>query len=431
MELTRRSVLLGTATAGLAVALTQAPAACLARSAVQERRPTPASGRRLSVLAFGARGDGRSDDRAAIQAAIDAVAGSGGGTVLLPAGTYRVTRAGRSAVAISLRSGVFLEGEGRGTVVRLATGSGGHVVNVQRERDCGIRNLTIDGNRSGQSSTGHGIRSGGVRGFRLESLSVVNAYHYGIGLEGDTNSDVLINDVVIDNCGGDGIDIKNRNNANALVTITNVTIARWGVRTGSETQAAIDCRGQVRLENIRIRDPGADDSVGIRMRQGELRDRNGIGAHGSSVNGFEIRMAGGRRQIGIAVVARRVSLAGGTVSGGFRGMVLQGSDCNVSRVAFSGCSDAGVLIDSGTDRFSGDRAVLSSCSITDCAGNGIEVEADDVQIVECSSQGNGRNGLLIKGTASGTRVVRGDFSRNRGSPILNLATNSAIAALAG
>ncbi len=39
---------------------------------------------------FGAVGDGRHNDTAALQHAIDACTRAGGGTVLVPAGTYRI-----------------------------------------------------------------------------------------------------------------------------------------------------------------------------------------------------------------------------------------------------------------------------------------------------------------------------------------------------
>ena len=44
----------------------------------------------VSAKDFGAKGDGKTDDRAAIQAAIDAVHKSGGGTVLFPQGIYMI-----------------------------------------------------------------------------------------------------------------------------------------------------------------------------------------------------------------------------------------------------------------------------------------------------------------------------------------------------
>jgi hypothetical protein len=43
-----------------------------------------------NVQGFGAKGDGVADDTTAIQAAIDSVASRGGGTVYIPAGTYRI-----------------------------------------------------------------------------------------------------------------------------------------------------------------------------------------------------------------------------------------------------------------------------------------------------------------------------------------------------
>lgn len=48
-------------------------------------------GEMVSVKAYGATGDGTTNDTAAIQAAIDYVYGAGGGTVYFPPGTYRVT----------------------------------------------------------------------------------------------------------------------------------------------------------------------------------------------------------------------------------------------------------------------------------------------------------------------------------------------------
>ena len=54
------------------------------------------------VRAFGAKGDGRTVDTAAINAAIEAAAGAGGGTVVLPAGTY-------PSYSIHLKSHVTLQ----------------------------------------------------------------------------------------------------------------------------------------------------------------------------------------------------------------------------------------------------------------------------------------------------------------------------------
>jgi hypothetical protein len=427
MVLTRRLFLIGTAASGGAVAF----------AAIQPRRdsaPQPSSTRQsrtVSVSHFGARGDGLSDDRPAIQAAIDSISRAGGGTILFPAGTFLVSRTMPTAVAVTLRSGVILEGQGDSTIIKLKDGSGGHTINLTRERNCGLRNLVIDGNRTRQPSTGHAVRSGGVAGLTLQNLTIRNAFHYGIGLEGGSNRDVTIDRVAIHDVGGDGIDIKNRNNDDSTIVISNVSVRRWGLRTDKQTQAGIDCRSSIRLSNIDIAEPVAEDAVGVRMRQGEAGSINGLGGHNSSLESFKVRMGSGRSQIGINAVARSVTIANGSVAGGGRGLFVQGPAFKASEVRVSGCSETGIIIDANARGLDGDDAILSGCTIDGCRENGIEVEADDVQILNCSSRGNGAYGLVIRQSASATRVTGGNFSSNRAGPISNLGQGSRIAALAG
>jgi polygalacturonase len=64
----------------------------------------------FDVKTFGAKGDGKSLDRDAINRAIEAAAAAGGGTVAIPAGTY-VTGSIRlrSNITLQLDSGAILE----------------------------------------------------------------------------------------------------------------------------------------------------------------------------------------------------------------------------------------------------------------------------------------------------------------------------------
>ncbi|WP_349617119.1 M10 family metallopeptidase C-terminal domain-containing protein [Azotobacter salinestris] len=109
-----------------------------------------------NVKDFGALGDGVTDDRAAIQAAIDAAYASGGGTVHLPPGEYRVSAAGEpSDGCLLLRDGVYLAGAGMGeTVVKLVDGSTAKITGMVRSafaeetNNFGMRDLTLDGNRA-------------------------------------------------------------------------------------------------------------------------------------------------------------------------------------------------------------------------------------------------------------------------------------------
>lgn len=59
-----------------------------------------------SVVDYGATGDGVTNDRAAIQAALDAAFAAGGGTVFMPTGTYKINR------PLIVRSNTVLEGAG-------------------------------------------------------------------------------------------------------------------------------------------------------------------------------------------------------------------------------------------------------------------------------------------------------------------------------
>ena len=84
---------------------------------------------------YGAKGDGATDDGAAIQAAIDAAQAAGGGIAFFPAGTYRTT------VTIQWQDGVHLWGTGPGNSILQQATVGLDVVDVLAA--LGVKN-TID-----------------------------------------------------------------------------------------------------------------------------------------------------------------------------------------------------------------------------------------------------------------------------------------------
>jgi hypothetical protein len=75
----------------------------------------------FNVKTYGAKGDGSTNDKAAIQAAIDACYTAGGGTVFFPTGTYIVDPAGGRIV---LKSGVSLSGQGDSSVLKIKNAAG-------------------------------------------------------------------------------------------------------------------------------------------------------------------------------------------------------------------------------------------------------------------------------------------------------------------
>jgi hypothetical protein len=129
---TRRETLLGgVAAAGMAALLRPVTA--------EGDDPTDPAGSRyvirtrvaLNVKDKGAAGDGTTDDRAAVQATIDAVVSAGGGTVFLPAGTYLLGSGAVPAIprtsaesepALTRYRGLRIVGESTGaTVIRLSS----------------------------------------------------------------------------------------------------------------------------------------------------------------------------------------------------------------------------------------------------------------------------------------------------------------------
>ena len=82
----------------------------------QNARPIPTlAGPVFDVVAdYGADPSGLSDSTAAIQAAIDAAAAAGGGVVLLPAGTFRISRPANATACLAVStSNIVLRGAGR------------------------------------------------------------------------------------------------------------------------------------------------------------------------------------------------------------------------------------------------------------------------------------------------------------------------------
>jgi Glycosyl hydrolases family 28/Pectate lyase superfamily protein len=171
----------------------------------------------ISVRDRGARGDGRTTDTRAIQAAIDE-AGRAGGVVVVPAGKY-------PAGTLRLRSGVTLRLERDAVLIASSDDSAfdppedhGYETFADREtRDFAFAFLQgrglervaivgpgrIDGNRSSREGP-KPIAFRECRGIRIHGVTVANAGNYAISLLGC--DDVDIRAVTIENGHADGID---------------------------------------------------------------------------------------------------------------------------------------------------------------------------------------------------------------------------------
>ncbi len=137
------------------------------------------------VIVYGAVGDGSTDDTTAIQAAIDAANGAGGGTAFFPKGVYLVT-------GLTLYRKVNLQGEGRNSVIKRKPGVNADVVKSYRFANLDtpidsfyVADLSIDGNygQFGADAFGSGIGGSGLlingNGWVLRNVTIRNCKDFG------------------------------------------------------------------------------------------------------------------------------------------------------------------------------------------------------------------------------------------------------------
>ena len=79
--------------------------------------PAPKKGDQVDVKTYGAVGNGVTNDTAAFNAALKSLADAGGGTCLVPKGTYVISASG---ITSPVKSGVHLVGEGHTSILKIA-----------------------------------------------------------------------------------------------------------------------------------------------------------------------------------------------------------------------------------------------------------------------------------------------------------------------
>jgi hypothetical protein len=198
------------------------------------------------VATFGAQGDGSADDTNAIQAAIDAANSRGGGTVVFPAGTFRITR------ALTIYSEIVFRGAGmRATVIRKSPGGSYPLVKSPGfDPPTGepapiftwsLQNLTLDGNRDA-GALGNGVQVYSA-GYSLFNVSIANCsgrgfwseYHLDDPPAGEILEAQLAN-VWVHHCTGGGIYWNGPKDSQWV----NVVVYLCGPPTGDSTTRGVE-----------------------------------------------------------------------------------------------------------------------------------------------------------------------------------------------
>ena len=410
----------------------------------------------FNVKAFGAKGNGSAADVTAINTAIIA-AGTLGGSVFFPPGTYMVSGYNGAVGAITLVSNVSLEGAGRGaSILKKELSATAHVVLI----DSGISNvtissLTIHGNKT-TGGSGHGLRLGGAENVTIDDVEIKYANGYGIGIQAGTNKNVNISNVHIHHTDKDGVDIKNIEDANDSIKFNNVLVEYWNEETSDTAKAAIDIRGPATLNNIFIRNPAATYATGVRFRNGELGSDNGLGGHGGSLANFNIDLTSATAGIAVAINARNVAVSNGYTTGGTKGIKVIQGNAKISGVTVENARTAGFSLDSELDESAtgtADNSTFINCFARSGSGKGFETGiARNIRFIGCEANNNAEHGFYITSnnaqmigcvsidnsvgfrtttSASGTQIIGGFVSGNGGGNVVNNGAGTRISNLGG
>jgi parallel beta-helix repeat protein len=167
--------------------------------------PTPVSSTDFDVRRFGAKGDGKTDDTAACQAAIDAALKAGGGRIHIPAGRYRITR------ALRFSSGERVDVTGDGTSTTLLHENDEPLLLWPTGISCrevSVRHLRVESTTRDKSSESAVIAClGGVeRSYFQHLLFFSDHVRSGSGILTDTVADTTtLESVVMWRIGGTGL----------------------------------------------------------------------------------------------------------------------------------------------------------------------------------------------------------------------------------
>jgi parallel beta-helix repeat protein len=295
--------------------------------------PAPAE---ISTASFGARGDGQTDDTAALQSAIDAV--KPGGTLRFPPGTYRIA----TDRGLVLKDDMRLELEGATLTGPNVNGARCRLLEVQGRRNVTIRGGTLVGSRVGTPQWGVGILASDADDLVIEGVTLRDFFFDGILLTGNRGCRrVRIRHVTAEN---------NRRTGLAAPAAMDLTVEDSVFRgsRGQSPQAGANCEpnagGEVRQVRF-LRSTFADNAgvglyihraLGVAVSEATVEDNvmtgneHGIVASGvSDVTIRRNRVSGHRARVrsGIALgdETTRALVADNVLEDNFRGIVSAGA----------------------------------------------------------------------------------------------------------
>ncbi|MDB4261414.1 hypothetical protein N9878_00965 [bacterium] len=340
-------------------------------------------GRKLSVMKAGAfPGIGTNSERTlAIQKCINWKRDNDKGAVTLPSGQFIVEASAEpttwpllpsgtlpaSSGCIILPDNVELAGE-KGAELRCEDG-GLNVVIVDNGNNASLNNLHITNNWIVTGGAGHGVLQmatsidSNIKNTAYDKLRIEDVGSYGIGLQYGRHENITVSNIITNNTGSDGIDIKARQGTggkDTANTLKNFKSFNAGLRFPAGGVAGVDVRGQWNISNVYCQ-LSVEGSTGLRLRPSD-----------GSANNVSLRT-----NVSNITVETPSNATTGT-----KGLSLQGRNCNVSNLNVDNCNISLEVSGSGGGELAYNMNI-SNFTSTNAREYGIDstVSASDISFV--------------------------------------------------
>jgi parallel beta-helix repeat protein len=367
------------------VVVTSSPGPAEATKAHDKCAPAPSSSLVVNVrkAAYGAKGDGVTDDTDAIQRAVNAVAGTGG-TVMVPDGTYMVNAVAQNAAGIRLGSKMTMKLSSGAVLKAIPNASGNYaILAVSFASHVTIVGGTLLGERGSHTGTDG---------------------EWGMGLSINNSAHVVVQDVTAKECWGDGF----------YVTSLSSDVTLCGVVADHNRRQGLSVTS---VEGLVVRNSTFKNSVGTAPECGiDLEPNDSQIINNAQVTGCTItnNVGGGiscgfNSAFGGPTAITNITITNNAISGNGAGTRAPGAAEFPSGVYVANAKGGTAL---------GNGVVVSSNTISGNYGSGIAVFSGTTH---ASVIGNTVTGTLL---VSGNTAWTGNGIEVDGSPNTNVTNNT-------